>query len=265
MSASVLIPIREPRFSVKADLVLRRRRIEAPLPRGFSGLPENTQRTGYDVRVADPAKVAEPWQWVTWLRLSPRLGLIEKYNLTGWSGQSSLQAGIDAGQAKNLQNSGITRFSLSWENRIDHSTTAGLQGTLRVGMHAGRLSETAALEDHFMLGAGPDARFQLRAHPLFQQGMLGTTPLARDFILGNLTVGHDLHSWKWLRLGLVAFCDAARMPHLYPGQNLSSTALDTGAGIEFGLLGLTAPRFTLTYGHDWKGHRNVFYLSTALR
>jgi hypothetical protein len=83
--------------------------------------------------------------------------------------------------------------------------------------------------------------------------------------LGNLTVGQDLLAAKFLKLGIVGFCDSAQMPRIYSGQKQSSSALDAGAGIEFGILGLQGPRFTLTYGRNIREHRNAFYLSSSFR
>jgi hypothetical protein len=209
--------------------------------------------------------VGPTWQRVFWLRMTPRADLLDRRSLTGWGWESHLQAGVDFGQIKDPQKESLSRISVSWESRLDRWSKAGLQSTLRFGIHAGRLSPRGVLEDHFLLGVGPDARFQLRAHPLFQDGRFGSTPLAGSFILGNLTIAHDLFTWKWVRLGAVIFCDAAYMPRLYAGQALRSTAVDTGAGLEFGLSGIPSARFTLAYGHDWQRRRDVVYLSTSFR
>ena len=140
-----------------------------------------------------------------------------------------------------------------------------MQTTVRLGLHTGRLTRAAALEDYFRLGIGPDADFQLRAHPLFRNGQFGSTPLASEFKLGNLTVGQDLLNSRYLHLGVVGFCDIAQLPRIYPGQRLSKSPLDAGVGLEFGILGSLGPRFTLTYGHDFREHRRAIYLAASLR
>ena len=255
-TASALVPVRIPRFSIKIEVSARRRLLEVPVQTGS---------TGSGVAAAEQPVARPSWQGVLWMRVNPRLVLWDRRSLTGWGWGSQLQAGVEAGRISHPRPDTLSRLSISWENRLDRSSRAGRQTAVRWGIHAGRLSSPAPLEDHFLLGVGPDTRFQLRAHPIFRDGMLGKTPLAERFVLGNLTVAQDLHTWKWLRLGAAFFADAAYFPALYPAQQLPSSAVDTGAGMEFGIPGISAARFMLAYGRDWKGKRNAFYFSTAFR
>jgi hypothetical protein len=250
-SAAALVPIHVPQFSIKGELVVRRRREESPAS------PDVSQPLS-------PVSKAN-WLYVSWIRLSPSLGLIDRRVVTGYGWNSRLRADIDIGRTRKVGMQNLSRMSLSWENRLDRVSAGGLQSTVRLGLHGGRLSRATPLEDYFRLGVGPDVKFQLRAHPLFRNGKLGSTPLAGEFVLGNLTVGQDLFDKKLLRLGIAGFCDAARMPRIYPRQSLSGTALDAGVGIEIGLLGRNGPNFTLTYGRNVREHRNAFYLATMFR
>ena len=267
VAAAALVPLKEPKLAMRIELAIRRRLLEPPRTAASSTgeLPGAGQRAASLVAQVNGQSTRDMWQQVVWLRFSPRFTLFDRHSLTGFSFESHLQAGVDAGGAMGPQAQRLSRLSVSWEGRLDRMTSSSLQTTLSLGIHAGQLSRQAALEDHFLLGVGPDAQFQLRAHPLFQHGTMGSTPLAGEFVLGNLTAGQDLHAWKWLRLGTVAFLDAAQMPRIYSGQALPATALDAGAGIEIGLRGSPATRFTLTFGHDWKDRCNVFYFSSSFR
>jgi tetratricopeptide (TPR) repeat protein len=261
LAAAVLIPIREPLFVLNTEIRMRRRLLEFHEPVSSASAVVSKAISG--ISKEDARTEGRHWQWVTWYRFSPQLHFANHGSSTGWGWNSSLRAGIDFGRRDALKDKNISRFCFSWDHRFSHTAKAGLQSNLHVGLHAGRVSEAADLEDYYRLGVGPDADFQLRAHPVFRDGIFGSAPLAGEFLLGNITVRQSIYSGEWIHWGLSIFCDTAWTPRLYTGQEISSTAVDTGAGIEIGLLGSAGPRFTLAYGRDWKGQRNAFYLSAG--
>jgi hypothetical protein len=252
ITASVLQPIKVPKILITTSMTFRRRRMEYQNPAVSTGV-------GTDVRAGDN------WKWISWLRFSPTIGLWDHQSLTHWRCESQLKMGIDFGWSKDALAQNPLRFSGSWEGRLEGISNHGLRRSIRWGVHAGTMTGTAFLEDHFVLGVGPEVRYPLRAHPLLREGMLGSTPLASEFLLGNLTASHDVYSWKAFALGFTAFADSARLSRLYPDQKLPSRALDVGIGIEFGAKANSSYRFALTYARDLKLRRNVVYFSTVLR
>jgi hypothetical protein len=199
-----------------------------------------------------------------WMRLMPSLQLVDRRSLTGWNIESQLEASLDVGSYGGSGGHRAARFALSWHGRVGRAAAEASKSRVRWGISAGYVSRAAALEDHFLLGVGPDVHFPLRAHPLFGEGGLGSTPLAGEFVLGGLTAGRDLHAWKWLELGLVTFLDTGTIPRAFNSRS-PLTVLDTGAGIEIGVPGASISRFTVSYGRDWQKRQNVFYLSASLR
>ena len=252
--ARFLLPLSVPRLSLAASAVTRTRRFD------FHGAPQaDGSDDGEGPAPLDTARRA------SWFRLTPVLQLRGKEPQSIAGVESRLRAGLDIGRAWEPVSQRLSRFSVSWENRIDWNSSGKLQRTLLLGLHAGYLSEPGLAEDHFTLGVGPDADFWLRAHPYLRQGKPGNTPLAGEFLLGNLTIASDIRKWNWISIGMLAFLDVAQLPRLYPGQPIPRVQADVGIGIEMGSPIVPSRRFTIVWGHDTRTGHNVFYLASALR
>ena len=255
----VLVPLRLPQLSLAAAVAGRRRAFE-PAPVSHPAADPVPSASAVDSQ-----SELETARGVFWMRFSPVLQLSEREPQSGAGVESGLRGSLDLGRTRNPVSQHLSRLSISWENRFDWVSHAKRQRTLLLGLHTGRLSEPGPAEDHFVLGVGPDADFWLRAHPFLRHAKPGQTPLAGEFVLGNMTAAADIKAWKWLKLGVTAFFDLAWMPRLYPGQRTSSTALDAGIGIELGSPLVSSRRFTLAWGHDAKTGRDVFYLAGSFR
>jgi Tfp pilus assembly protein PilF len=250
-----LLPLKVPQLSLAASVVTRTRRFD------FHGAPP---AAGSDGEKEGPAPL-DAARRASWFQLAPVLQLRGREPQSVAGIESRINAGLEFGRAWEPVSQGLSRYSVSWENRIDWSSQSKLQRTLLLGLHAGYLSDPGLAEDHFILGVGPDADFWLRAHPYLREGKPGNTPLAGEFLLGNLTVASDIKNWKWIKIGALAFLDVAQLPRLYPGQSIPRVLADVGIGVELGSPIVPSRRFTIMWGHDTRSGRNVFYLSSALR
>ena len=261
-----LLPLRVPQLSLAASAVARTRRFDfhGATPAAGSDGVSASGTTGTIGGDGGPAPLETAGR-ASWFQLAPVLQLLgrEPQSVTGI--ESRIRAGLDIGRAWDPVSQKLSRFSVSWENRIDWSSHSNLQRTLLFGLHAGHLSEPGLAEDHYILGVGPDADFWLRAHPYLREGKPGKTPLAGEFLLGNLTVASDIRNWKWIKIGTLAFLDVAQLPRLYPGQSIPRVLADVGIGIELGSPLVPSRRFTIMWGHDTRTGHNVFYLASALR
>jgi Tfp pilus assembly protein PilF len=250
-----LLPLKVPQLSLAASVVTRTRRFD------FHGAPP---AAGSDGEKEGPAPL-DAARRASWFQLAPVLQLRGREPQSVAGIESRINAGLEFGRAWEPVSQGLSRYSVSWENRIDWSSQSKLQRTLLLGLHAGYLSDPGLAEDHFILGVGPDADFWLRAHPYLREGKPGNTPLAGEFLLGNLTVASDIKNWKWIKIGALAFLDVAQLPRLYPGQSIPRVLADVGIGVELGSPIVPSRRFTIMWGHDTRTGHNVFYLSSALR
>jgi tetratricopeptide (TPR) repeat protein len=252
VTGSVLQPVKLPRILIDTTFAVRRRILESPEPiePAAEGNAIGSSRR---------------WDWVSWFRLSPNIEVFDCQSPSGWKWQSQFKTGIDLGLSKNSLARNPSRFSGSLEGRIESPSNEGLRKTIRWGVHGGTMSQSAFMEDYFRLGVGPDVPYQLRAHPLFKEGILGATPLASRFLLGNITVSRDIHNWKYFSLGLSAFCDSAKIRRSYSKQSFPSSAVDAGTMVQVGLRGSSSMRFAVTYAKDLRTGRNVYYFSTVLR
>jgi tetratricopeptide (TPR) repeat protein len=261
-----LLPVKVPQLSLAASVVTRARRFDlhgVPHVDGSNGVSASGA-TGTGGEEEGPAPL-ETARRASWFQLAPVLQLREKESPSVAGLESRIHAGLDIGRAWDPISRKLSRFSVSWENRIDWNSRDKLQQTLLLGLHGGYLSEPGLAEDHFMLGVGPDTDFWLRAHPYLREGKPGNTPLAGEFLLGNLTVASDVKNWKWIKIGALAFLDVAQVPRLYPGQPIPRVLADVGIGVELGSPIIPSRRFTIMWGHDTRTGHNVFYLASALR
>ncbi len=240
LTTSVLLPLTVPQLAADVYLGYRWRNFSAnsPAPAGTEREPDGVFRVG----------------------LAPELRILNGSSPVGWRPGSALKADFAWARLYNADQRYASRISASWRNRLERTSKAGRDTSLRLGLHAGWLSSQNPVEDYFLLGVGPDADFPLRAHPIFRDGRKGGSPMASRFALGNLSCRQDIYRWKVLRIGFLAFADAAQIWSRYSGQEGAGTLVDTGIGIEFGSSLISENRFTVAYGRDWKGERNTLYV-----
>jgi len=251
LGARMRFPLRLPRLAASAHLSYRRRNFEPGAGDGQVHIP-----------AADPLS-PESSDGAMWIGVAPTLRLVRTETPVGWGFRSDWD--WDLGWAR-LYGDGrqfVSRISAGLRNEAVWKSEDGLQTSLQLGLHAGHASRRAPLEDHFILGVGPDADFPLRAHLVFRDGAKGNAAVARDFALGSFTWRQEAFRWQLLRFGFIAYADAARIWNAFPGQEGRNTLLDTGAGIELGSSMWPQARFTFAYGRDWKGKRNSFYLGAS--
>ena len=244
------IPVRLPSLSVAASVIGRQRAFRpdtGAAPPAW--LPPQADRAGGAV----------------WLRAAPRF-VLPAYRLTaGWSLRGAVRAGVESGWAKGSAGTALVRASLSPEMRAERTVGGSRRQVFTASVHAGVLSRDGLVEDHFVLGVGPDAEYPLRAHPYLRDGRPGSAPLAGRFLLGNFTASTDVFRWGWFRVGAVGFADCAWIERGYPGQGLRRQIVDVGAGVELSSAWFGSGLVTVIWGRDWYGRRNVVYVGTSLR
>lgn len=255
-TARMALPVRLPYFSMTAGLEGRRRTFTPDV--SFASPESGGTWTG---PLSDRAAGG-----VAWLRAEPRLVLPVERLTTSWLLRGQLRGAIEGGWTSIAgDRTALSRGSLSAEARVDRTVGGVSEQSVALGVHGGWLSSRGLVEDHFVLGIGPDADFPLRAHPYLGDGHPGVAPLASRFTLCNLTGTTDLFKWGWFKLGAQAFADTAWLQQDYPGQGLPKSIFDTGVGLDFGSALLGGGKITVAWGHDWQGHRNVVYVGTTLR
>jgi hypothetical protein len=86
---------------------------------------------------------------VSWLQLAPVLRLHGRDSESVAGLESRVRAGLAFGRTVSPVSNGLSRLSISWENRIDCVSRGKLHRTILLGLHAGRLSERGLAEDHY--------------------------------------------------------------------------------------------------------------------
>ena len=193
---------------------------------------------------------------------NPSLNILRWDSPVGWKVSSDLNSELRVTRTQNAENGVTFRTSASWESRLESPTSSNLKQSIEIGLHAGWISQQSLVEDHFMLGIGPDTDFALRAHRIFQDGQKGMSPVAGRFALANVSWRREIRKVGLLALGLVVFTDVAKVGRSLAGQPDFDTIVDTGAGVELGWGPLRSNRLTVAYGRDWRGERNALYVGT---
>jgi hypothetical protein len=250
-------PVRLPEVSIAGSATGRRRDFDAPLGPGAPSDPAVAASRVRDARATG----------VLWLRAAPRIQLGEWQLARGWSVRSLTRASVDAGWVAGAGASvlSVSRLSAASDLRFARTAAGGRQQHVSGAFQAGTSSGPLPVEDHFVLGTGPDADFPLRAHPYLRNGRPGSTPMAATFVMGNVTVATDVKRWTWATLGVIGFADIGRAPTLYPGQDIAPHLCDTGIGVEFGSPVSSTRRFTFVWARDTVAGRSVFYVAGTLR
>ena len=189
---SFVIPMRPPHLSLTVGMSGRKRRFQTPLgDQPGDSTPVNQLP---DERVLRTVR----------FRAHPRVDLSRSGVPGGWDLHGHLEGAIELGRSRGDTGFQDSRFSFSSELRLARTVGGARRQSLALGLHGGRLSPNGLVEDHFVLGVGPDSEFSLRAHPYLRNGRPGTAPLAAGFLLGNLTTGTDVSSWKGVTVGVLA-------------------------------------------------------------
>ncbi len=117
----------------------------------------------------------------------------------------------------------------------------------------GRGSDGTPFDEAFAPGGSPEMELPLRGHRQAEDGILGTTPLGRSLLLGNLDWRRKLVTRGALDAGLVLFYDGARIAG--PGERWLH---DVGLGLRLGLPG--AGRLRLDYGRGLSDGSSAFFV-----
>jgi len=255
IGVGVTIPVRLPALS---------------LTLGGGGRQRNFERAIDPGEPLDPAVAASRIRetkaiGVVWLRAAPRLQLAERQLAGGWSLRSTTRAAIDTGWVRGTSDLSVSRASAASELRFARTAAGGRQRFVSAAVHGGKLFGPSPVENHFVLGTGPDADFPLRAHPYLRGGQPGSAPMAASFLTGSVTAATDVKRWTWATLGVVGFADVGRAPALYPGQEMAPGLCDVGLGVEFGSPVSSSRRFTLMWARDTVSGRSVIYLAGSVR
>jgi hypothetical protein len=121
----------------------------------------------------------------------------------------------------------------------------------------GRGTDSLPLDEGFAPGGGPESPFPLRAHRQFENGVAGGTPLGRSLTLFNTELRHTLLSRGPLRLGAVAFYDAALSSR---GLETTPWYHDVGVGLRFAL---SRTIVRIDWGHGLTDGANAWTLGVG--
>jgi hypothetical protein len=127
---------------------------------------------------------------------------------------------------------------------------------LAVQFKAGRLSDSAPIDEWLAPGGSPEMEWPLRARRLYQDGRIGaSTPLGRTVLLGNLEWRLRVYKGPAVQIGVVAFYDAARVAE---GSAPAEGFHDVGVGVRFGLR--AGPLLRVDYGHGLTDGRGALQI-----
>jgi tetratricopeptide (TPR) repeat protein len=120
---------------------------------------------------------------------------------------------------------------------------------------------TLPFSDLYMLGIERDNDLLLRGHPGTRDGKKGSSPLARDYALGNFEFTRRLFDNGLFDIRLGPFLDIARTSQTLQA-GVPAWLFDPGVSLKLRVLGSTT--VTFSYGRNLHDHRNACYAS-ALR
>jgi hypothetical protein len=154
-----------------------------------------------------------------------------------------------------------TRASLGAQYRLSLAAPEGTileRSVLAVQFHWGRGTDGTPIDQMFAPGGSPEMELPLRAHQQTHDGTLGSTPLGRSLALANLEWRRRLFRSPFVQVGLVTFCDLARIDRTAGPSDLDHSFQDVGVGLRLGLGGSSVVR--LDYGHGLSDGRNAIFL-----
>ena len=152
----------------------------------------------------------------------------------------------------------FTRATLRAGYRLSLSApeNASLErSALAMQIVGGWASHGLSIDERFAPGGSPDMELPLRAHRQAEDGVLGTMPLSRTILLGNLEWRRRLVSAGGVQAGLVTFYDGARVGGAEGGD--SNRFNDVGLGLRLALPGATILR--LDWGHGLGDGRDAVF------
>ena len=128
----------------------------------------------------------------------------------------------------------------------------------RQDLRAGRTFGQPPFDQLFILGLERDNDLPMRAHIGTRDGIKGSAPLGRNYLLQNWEMDKNLYSNGLVELQLGPFLDVGRITD--PGTQLGShkSLWDTGAQAKVRVLGVG---LVFSYGKDLRSGNNAFYVS----
>ena len=133
-----------------------------------------------------------------------------------------------------------------------------MQAQVRAGATAGKV----ALDELFQLGLERDNDLWLRGQPGTLDGRKGAAPLGRRYFLVNWEMDKDVYRGAFFNLKLGPFLDNGAIADSSGVLGSRRWLLDLGAQCKVRVLG--SATVILSYGHDLRGGRSVYY-GTVLR
>jgi tetratricopeptide (TPR) repeat protein len=151
--------------------------------------------------------------------------------------------------SEKLQGSLFSRW-LPQSQGDDYAT----QQSLRAGKTFGQVP----FDELFMLGLERDNDLPLRAHIGTRDGIKGSAPLGRNYLLGSWEIDKNLYGNGLVALKIGPFLDFGAIND--PGTSLGSHKwlYDTGAQVKFRVFSTT---LAFSYGKDLRSGNNAFYLT----
>lgn len=125
-------------------------------------------------------------------------------------------------------------------------------------LRAGRTFGQPPFDELFILGLERDNDLPLRAHIGTRDGLKGSAPLGRNYLLQNWEVNKNVYGNGIVNIQLGPFFDAGKITD--PGTQLGSHKwlFDTGAQVR---LRLFSSGLVFSYGKDLRTGNNAFYVA----
>ncbi|MFI5183945.1 MAG: POTRA domain-containing protein [Vicinamibacteria bacterium] len=124
-------------------------------------------------------------------------------------------------------------------------------------IHWGRGSSGTPIDEMFAPGGSPDMELPLRAHQQTIDGALGPTPLGRWLTLANLEWRRRVARTSLIQVGVVTFCDLARIEKTSDPSDLDHSLRDVGVGLRLAVAGSSVVR--LDYAHGLSDGKNAVF------
>jgi hypothetical protein len=145
--------------------------------------------------------------------------------------------------------------AVRYARAIGRDPDGGVLGTgLAARLLYGRGGDGTPIDAMFAVGAGAEAEFPLRGHPLKDDGVLGASPIGRSLLLLNVEWRQRLFGRSGLQVAAAGFTDVARPSRTVQGA--AGVLTDAGIGLRLAAGGLV---FRLDRGWSLSGDQRAAF------
>lgn len=123
-------------------------------------------------------------------------------------------------------------------------------------LRAGRIFGQAPFDELYVLGLERDNDLPMHAHIGTRDGLKGSAPLGREFLLQNWQLDKNLYANGLIKISLGPLFDIGKISDTDTALGSQQWMCDTGAAVKLRVLGMG---IVFSYGRDLHNGNNAFY------